>query len=680
VATRSASARRRQVIVVGGVLGTVLVPFLGELLVPTQPFISQGAAFSWDPVLLLLHLLSDVSIGVAYVGISLTLIVFARRAGRRVPFLWAFVAFGVFIISCGLTHFMAAVTLWEPVYWMAGGVKYLTALSSVGTAIAVPPLVPKALALVEEARISADRQRALQRSHADLQEQATQLAQLATIVESAQDAIVSQTLDGTIISWNRGAVQLFGYAAAEMIGQPMARLIPRDQPDELPGLRHRIAGGEAIPPYETVRLCKDGTEVPVSVSLAPLPDAAGALIGMAAIMRDVSEAHRAEQLLRRAERMEVAGRIAGQVAHDFNNLLSPMTGYPDLIKLHLPPDHPALQFCEEMLTSANRMAEINTDLLTLGRRGHFSQEAVDLNQLVAEASQWRAARPPRLELEIALAPDLLPVRGSAAQLLRVVTNLIQNARDAMADQGRLTITTENVYLDQPLRRYEDIAAGEYVCLEVGDEGSGIDSAIADRIFDVFFTTKTTDRQRGSGLGLAVVQTVVTDHQGYVDFTSTVRKGTYFRVYLPVSRSAMVAAPTASLQSGQESILVVDDDAAQRTLLTAFLQTLGYQVATAESGEVALHVAESHPFALVILDMVMPPGMDGTDTFIRLQAEHPGLRAILLSGFAESPRVAEAQHHGAGAFLRKPVSLSQLSTAVREELDRKPVEAPPALPS
>src|SRR3954447_16449915 len=142
------------------------MPFLGETLFPTTGLASQGAVFNWDPYLLLLHLLSDVSIGLAYVAISLTLIIFAHRAGKRVPFLWAFVAFGVFIISCGLTHFMAAVTLWEPVYWVAGGVKYVTALASVGTAIAVPPLVPRALTLVEEARVSDQRREQLQESHA----------------------------------------------------------------------------------------------------------------------------------------------------------------------------------------------------------------------------------------------------------------------------------------------------------------------------------------------------------------------------------------------------------------------------------------------------------------------------------------------------------------------------------
>jgi len=668
---QSAPPRIVQGLAVTVVLATAALPFVGEFLFPTEGFQSQGTTFNWDPVLLLFHLISDLSIGIAYVGISITLIVFARRAGRRVPFLWAFVAFGVFIISCGLTHFMAALTLWEPLYWTAGGVKYITAISSVGTAIAVPPLVPKALALVEEARLSAQRQRELERSYADLQKQATALAQLASIVESAQDAIVSRTLDEIVTSWNPGAERLYGYRAEEMLGQPFARLVPPDRQDELATIRERIARGDVIPPFETVRLRKDGSRVPVSVALTPLRDAGGAVVGMAAITRDIFDQQRAAQQLRRAERLETAGRIAGQVAHDFNNLLSPLAGYPELIERQLPEAHPARAYCGEMLRAVRRMVEINTDLLTLGRRGHFAQEAVDLNQLVEEALQAGPDRPSSLYVNLALDEELLAVVGSGAQLLRVVTNLIQNARDAMEDQGQLGVSTTNIYLDQPLRRYADVAVGEYVRLAVTDTGVGIAPEIEDRIFDAFFTTKASDRQRGSGLGLSVVQAVVTDHGGYVDFIANQGVGTTFEIYLPASRQAVALPPPQVLIPGDESILIVDDDSLQRRVLTEFLQTLGYRVGTCESGEQALAHTKNQPYDLVILDMVMPPGIDGAETYRLLRARYPAQRAILLSGFAESERVAAAQALGAGAFVRKPVSLEQLSSAVRAELDRPP---------
>jgi two-component system, cell cycle sensor histidine kinase and response regulator CckA len=390
---------------------------------------------------------------------------------------------------------------------------------------------------------------------------------------------------------------------------------------------------------------------------------------MAAISRDISDQKRAEQQILRAQRLETAGRISSQVAHDFNNLLAPLAGYPELIKLQLPERHPAIAYCDEMMRAARRMAEINTDLLTLGRRGHFTQDPVDLSQLVHDALRLMPSRPPSLKVETHLAADPLPVIGSAAQLLRVITNLVQNARDSLGDQGRVTITIENVYLDQPLRRYSDLEVGEYVRLEVADEGVGIAPEIQDRIFDVFFTTKTTDQQRGSGLGLSVVQAVVNDHQGYVDFTSEVGKGSRFSVYLPARRTAVALRTPGRILAGSESVMLVDDDSAQRRLLSEFLQTLGYAVEMAESGEEAVERSRSRRFDLVILDMVMPPGIDGAETYRRLSELHPGQRAILLSGFAESNRVLQAQELGAGAFLSKPVSLETFSLAVRKELDR-----------
>lgn len=241
--------------------------------------------------------------------------------------------------------------------------------------------------------------------------------------------------------------------------------------------------------------------------------------------------HAEDQLLR-AQRMEMAGKVAAQVAHDLNNLLTPLLGYSQLIARSLPPDHPASAHGQRLLQAARQVSAINGDLLALGRRGRVQVEPVDMNILATQVLDRLPEDLPELVVRTNLRADLPNISGSPSQLIRVIANLVTNARDAMEDKGTLMVSTALVHLEGSLSRHPGVAPGEYVELEVSDTGCGIPAGIVEAIFDPFFSTKRADEKRGSGLGLSIVQSIIEDHGGYLDLESREGEGTVFRVYLP----------------------------------------------------------------------------------------------------------------------------------------------------
>lgn len=387
------------------------------------------------------------------------------------------------------------------------------------------------------------------------------------------------------------------------------------------------------------------------------------------LIYDMTENKRMEEELSRAQRLETAGRIAGQIAHDFNNLLSPLMAYPDLMRMEFSDkDHPVMPLLDQMQSAAIQMAEINQQLLTLGRRGHYTLEAVHLNTVIQELLESFPV-PHTVTVEKKYDPGLLPVKGGSAQLTRVFTNIIANAIESMADVGTLRIATMNVYLEHPLKSYETIQRGEYARVDIEDNGCGILPEIMNSIFDPFFTTKKADKKRGSGLGLSVVKAVMEDHNGYIAIESRPGKGTTFSFYFPITRDMeLLEKPAEEIAGGSERVMVADDDPLQRDVITRLLGQLGYKVHAVESGEEAVEYVRGNPQDLLILDMIMG-GIDGTETFRRIREFSPDQKAVILSGYAETGRVAEAQRMGAGSFVRKPVDLKSLARAVRLELEK-----------
>lgn len=489
-----------------------------------------------------------------------------------------------------------------------------------------------------------------------------------TLFENATEAIFIYDPNSTrIIDANAATSRMYGYDMEELIGMSCFSLSAEKEKSASTMKTIQAEGNASV--SNRLHIKKDGTVF--SVDLSAYSITYGGKNAGIAISKDITETRRLQNLEARAQRLETAGQIAGQVAHDFNNLLGPLMAYPEFIREELPGNHPALAYLDDIEHSALKIADINQQLLTLGRRGHYNQETLNLNSVIHHAVKELGPTPDTLILETKLAENLLNIMGGASQIHRAVSNLLHNALDAVQEVGQITITTENYYVDDVSIAYGRVPRGEYVKLTISDSGCGIPDEIVQKIFDPFFTTKTTDQNRGSGLGLSVVNSVVQDHGAFIDLSTCVGKGTSFFIYFPPNRQSAEEQQINSSLGGDETVLIVDDDEIQRDVSNKLLEKLGYSVSSVKSGEKAVELIRQSSYDILILDMVMPPGIDGVETYRRILEIRPDQKALIVSGFSESARVFEAQSLGAGAFVKKPLTRTTIATALRTGLDRKP---------
>lgn len=410
------------------------------------------------------------------------------------------------------------------------------------------------------------------------------------------------------------------------------------------------------------------------------------------VLRDITEKKQTERekksledRLRRSEKMEAIGTLAGGVAHDLNNILGAIVGYPELILMDLPEGSPLRKGISAIQKSGEKAAAIVQDMLTLARRGVAVMEPVNFNDIIRdylrspELEKLRSFHPD-IRIEGHLEDELLPMLGSPVHLSKVVMNLVSNAAEAMPRGGLIKIETANQYVDTSIQGYDHVTEGEYIAVKITDTGIGIAPKDISKIFEPFYTKKVMGRS-GTGLGMAVVWGTVKDHNGYIDIQSEEGRGTNITIYFPVNRQAAGKEEKKiyieNFMARGETILVVDDVAEQREIAYVMLKKLGYEVSAMSSGEEAIEYLKHHPVDLVILDMIMDPGIDGLETYKIIIEQHPGQKAIIVSGFAETERVKEAQRLGAGSYIKKPYTLERIAVAVRTELDsgvRQPVKA------
>lgn len=392
----------------------------------------------------------------------------------------------------------------------------------------------------------------------------------------------------------------------------------------------------------------------------------------------IAEAEMLQEKLREAQRLEAIGALAGGVAHDLNNTLSSIITLPELLLLDLPEDSRMRRPLTLMRRSGLQAAAIVQDLLTMARRGVLLSEVLDLKDIVRQQLQSPEfsqieQRHPGVRLLCRFDDAALHVRGSRQHLAKVFDNLLNNALPTMASGGEITVAYDGTKLDAPYHGFELIPPGEYATLAVHDQGSGIAAEDLPHIFEPFYTKRKMGRS-GTGLGMAIVWSTVKDHHGYIDATSTPGRGSSFTVYLPVTDEALGSPeellPVEHYRGDRQLVLVVDDSDSQRMIAEQSLIRLNYRVASVASGEAALRYLGETAVALVILDMIMSPGIDGLETYQRMVAH--GLRPALViaSGFSESDRVRALQELSGGIYLKKPYTLQQLGLAAHRALAAK----------
>jgi two-component system cell cycle sensor histidine kinase/response regulator CckA len=633
-----------------------------------------------------IFLLANMVIMIAYAAIMVAIVVPVARAGQLRTNRLA-TATALIFFSCAVGHALHAVmtyrTLvqttdthrmhmdaggwpWTSAVWdlitAAVGVYYWTLRRGYGVllgkgAIYVDPWGQRRL---EEAD-------ARERAARDIAE--AQRATLATVVEHTDDAVVGLTPEGVITAWNGGAERLFGYTAEEVLGEPATMLADEDGAGEQADVLARIRRGERGLSYETRRQRKDGTPVDVSLTVTPIRDQAGSVIGASAIARDVTAAKEAaerrravEERTHQAQRMESLGKLAGGVAHDFNNILAIIANYTDFVAEETA-DRPGVQAdLTQVRTAVERATNLTRQLLTFTRAETVQPRDVDLNAALTEAHKMlERTIGEHINMLARPAPQPMTVHADPSQLQQVLLNLAINARDAMPEGGTLVLEVNSATLGgDEVNMQPPLPAGTYARLLVSDTGEGMSPETAARVFEPFFTTKP--QGKGTGLGLATVYGIVTEAGGSINVYSEPGIGTTFRIYLPLVTAPTITAPAPPRQAPPDgngrTVLVVEDEPALARVISRILTDGGYHVVTAANGPEALELDEQHPCDVLLTDVIMPE-MSGRRLAELLHERRPDLPVLYMSGYSNGLLGTTKVLDEDVAFIEKPFTGSDL---------------------
>ncbi|HEV2084747.1 MAG TPA: PAS domain S-box protein [Gemmatimonadales bacterium] len=505
------------------------------------------------------------------------------------------------------------------------------------------------------------------------------------LFDNATDLVCMAAPDGSLLYVNKAWQQGTGYDDDEIDRMQLLDIVHPDSRGYYTEVVDRVLRGERLDHVELVFMPKTGAPITVEGNLScTFRD--GVPSAVRGIYRDVTERKRVEEQLRRAERMQAAGKLAGGVAHEVNNMMTGVIGFSEFVLRSLEPDDPRKADVEEVIKAGTRAADVTRQLLAFTRQQVLRPQMVQINAVVSDMEKMlrRSLGEDKL-LELRLSPDAGEIRADRGQLEQVLINLVLNARDAMTGHGRVSIETALAVWDEVYaQRHEgvDIPLGRYVLLAVSDNGCGMDPQVQERIFEPFFTTKPIGQ--GTGLGLSTVYGIVKQSGGYVWVYSEPGEGSAFKVYLPQARVASepdepatepdepATEPVTASGRGSETVLVIEDESVVRKLACRGLRDHGYNVVEAANGAQALHYIREHPqtIDLVISDVVMPE-IGGRELGQRLATLDPDLPILYMSGYTGEDVVQRGLLDPGAPFQQKPFTPAGLALKARQMLDQDP---------
>ena len=491
------------------------------------------------------------------------------------------------------------------------------------------------------------------------------------VVENASDAIyIAQ--DERLTFPNPRATEIFGYTREELMSISFMNLIhPDDRALVGERYRQRLAGEAPPSPYEFRMVTKRGDSVPVSLSSVRITwEGRPATLNF---LRDMTQQKAWDRRMRHIQRMEAIGTLAGGIAHNINNTLMGIQGRASLMMMDKDPYHPDYDHLRGIEEYVRNAAELTRDLLGFAKGGKYEVKPVDVNELLAKENRMFTRTKREITIRERFDPGLRPVEADKGQMQQMLMNLYVNAWQAMPAGGEIFVRTENVVVDEEDVPSMEIEAGRYVKISITDTGMGMDAATREKIFDPFFTTR--DVGGGTGLGLASVYGIVKNHGGFIHVFSEPGEGATFTIHLPASIRMEVVDEkpvAASLQKGEGTILLVDDQPMILDVGGQLLRQIGYEVLTARGGReaVVLYEQNRNRIRLVVLDMIMPE-MSGGETFEQLKAMDPDVKVLLSSGYSINGQAQEILDRGCSGFIQKPFRLEELSEKLEEILRRFP---------
>lgn len=493
----------------------------------------------------------------------------------------------------------------------------------------------------------------------------------AQLLDKARDAISAFDLEGRVIYWNKSAEETTGYRVEEVEGKRIGDKLYAGRQDTLQEVwEHVLSEGEWIGELQQTR--KDGRTVVVESRWTLVRDAIGNPKSVLVIHTDITERKELETQFLRSQRMESIGTLVGGIAHDLGNLLVPVLLGVQVLEKRFEGDPSTTRTLQMISRSAQRGADMVKQVLAFARGVEGERVPMNPGQVIREIERISLETFPReISFMVEVPDDVWKIKGDATQIQQVLMNLTVNARDAMPDGGRISVTLENVDVGKEhMRTNIEAKLGPHVCITVTDTGEGIPPEVRDKMFEPFYTTKPVGK--GTGLGLSTVYSIVKSHNGFVNVHSHPGQGTTFRIFIPATVESLGHSPDLEETDGSangngELVMVVDDEEFILELARETLESAGYQVVTAKDGHEALNIFDRRKQELhaIITDLMMP-NLDGVATIRELKARGAGMPIIAASG-ASGDRAAEAIKAGAELFLSKPFTATKLCRVLKDVL-------------